>query len=105
MIGGHVDAEESPEDAIRRELREELGIDARLNAPFSVLDDTELQLKLTIWRITSWTGDITNCSPAEHSHLAWFEADAVSTLPFPHPAYPKLINQVLSDIDGASATT
>jgi 8-oxo-dGTP pyrophosphatase MutT (NUDIX family) len=70
--GGHVDPDERPEDALVRELGEELGIavTAPADAPFGTLEDPDLHGRL--WVIDRWVGEPSNRCPDEHDEIGWF---------------------------------
>ena len=96
MPGGHVEPCESPRQALRRELREELGIDAVLAEPWRHIVDTDLQVELTVWLVRRWTGALINAAEDEHETIAWFKLPELATLAFPHPAYPALLADALT---------
>ncbi|MDO5663125.1 MAG: NUDIX domain-containing protein, partial [Brachybacterium sp.] len=85
--GGHVEPGESPREALRRELREELGIEAVLEHPWHRLVDEELGIELALWCIRAWSGELSNRAPEEHRQLAWCTADDLRSLRLAHPAY------------------
>jgi 8-oxo-dGTP diphosphatase len=95
MIGGHVERDEAPTEAIKRELTEELGIDATIDEPFTTVKDAAFGT-LTVWRVTHWHGVVANCAPEEHTRLEWFAPEDIDTLAFPHPAYPQLITSLFA---------
>ena len=99
VVGGHVEPGESPRAALRRELDEELGIDAQLDGPWRHVVDDDLGVELTLWIVRRWTGRITNRDPDEHDELRWFDASQIGTLEFPHPAYPGLLLAALDADD------
>jgi len=74
--GGHIEVDESPSAAVQRELREELGIDVRLDSsePFRTITPST-ELRLQVWIVTEWEGKIENHAPYEHDEIAWFNAD------------------------------
>lgn len=95
--GGHVEPGESGTDALRRELREELGVHLgdvdgepifRKTHPHDGLD-------LTVWVCSSWFGAVQNCEPKEHDAIGWFGVDELSGLEFADPSYLSLLQRVL----------
>jgi len=68
--GGKIEANESPEACLQRELREELGIDAEIGEFFcsSHYEYEHAAIELIVYRIKSFTGDI---KPQVHDDLAW----------------------------------
>jgi 8-oxo-dGTP diphosphatase len=98
--GGHVEDGESAAAALERELREELGVDAAIaGAPMATLVDGDLRLRL--WRVDRWTGEPANRSPDEHDAVGWFDLADASRLALAHPAYVRLVADVLG-VPGAT---
>ena len=87
--GGKLHVGESPEQALVRELREELGIETRDSclAPFAfashVYDDFQLLMPLYICRI--WQG---TPQPREGQSLAWVRAVRLADYPMPPADLP-----------------
>ncbi|MCB1515814.1 MAG: 8-oxo-dGTP diphosphatase MutT [Hyphomicrobiaceae bacterium] len=89
--GGKVDPGETPEDALVRELREELDIElcrtciAPLTFASHTYDDFHLLMPLYICR--TWDGEI---APREGQEIAWARANRLQHYPMP-PADAPLI--------------
>ncbi len=77
LPGGHIEGDESPEEALRRETREELGIDpAEYRNLGTVLDPVE-PADIIVFAVTAWHGDPTNAAPEEHSEIGWFKEESL----------------------------
>ena len=73
--GGHLEAGESPEDGVRRELLEELELEAgSLSYVCTLLDESQELIRLHYYAIESWQGQMANNEAAD---LLW--------VPLAHP--------------------
>jgi 8-oxo-dGTP diphosphatase len=97
--GGHVEPEERPEEALRREVMEELGVelDGVDGAPVlhRLVPDTGLDL--TVWVSGCWRGEVTNMQPEEHDAIGWFRREQLGGLRFADPSYLGLLQGLLSE--------
>ena len=98
--GGHVEDGESKRSALTREVREELSVDLSSDdvaaEPHAEL--VEEGLHLSIWTITSWSGDPVNAAPDEHDLLGWFSLREAMALPLAHPHYPALLKRLAAAV-------
>ena len=86
--GGKVEPGESPETALARELREELGIDVDVGAPLMEVPQrmpTRL-LRLDVRRISAWRGG--NPKGCEGQSLAWVQPEKLTRYHMPAPDRP-----------------
>lgn len=93
--GGHVQDGESPESALRREMREELGVDV-LEARFLYtvwvppFGDEDARIDRA-YLVTRWAGEPANLDRSEHDALGWFDREQMDALPMPDAAHNSLI--------------
>jgi 8-oxo-dGTP diphosphatase len=95
--GGHVEAGERPEEALRREVAEELGAELEKvdSEPVIRLVRPGEGLDLTVWVSRHWRGGIVNRQPEEHDAIGWFGKEQLGGLAFADPSYPGLLRELL----------
>lgn len=85
VIGGHVEPGETAEQAVRRECREELGVEIDVAVPVDI-GFSDPNLTMTTFVVTRWRGEPTNSAPDEHDDLRWFTPEEVAGLTLADPA-------------------
>ena len=90
--GGKMEANESPEACLKRELHEELGIDSKIGAFFcsSKYEYEHIAIELLVYKIESFTGEI---NQNEHADLAWVAP--VDLKSYDMPAADKPVTEML----------
>ena len=74
LFGGHVDKGESLEEALRREAREELGIEVLACKWLGQVYDPVEPSNVHVYAVSSWQGEPTNAALEEHTQIRWFNA-------------------------------
>lgn len=89
--GGHCEPGETPEHALVRELKEELGVTPTAWRPpeefRAPLPESREVLVLHLYVVTGWTGIPHNRAPDEHAAIAWFTVEDACRLPLADPGY------------------
>ncbi len=74
-IGGHVDSNESPEDAVVREFSEETYIKVNKNDLIKVLEINS-DIKLLVYKTNHWQGEI-KAKEISLKEFRWFDKDEI----------------------------
>lgn len=91
---GTIDGDDVPDDTLKREMKEELGIDIVSYALLEVIRHSGQgrEYKTWIYVVDSYLGDIENLEPYAHSDLGWVDHTQV---PFKDPTNE--VDSIMSD--------
>ena len=95
LFGGRMEAGESPEETLARELREELAVEAAVGPRLAVslYDDPRDRtvFRCPVHLVTRWSGEIS--LNREHTACRWLTLASLGRLRLAHPAIPDLCAQ------------
>ncbi|MEO1249935.1 MAG: NUDIX domain-containing protein [Pseudomonadota bacterium] len=95
VFGGHIKEGESTEDALLRELREELDItptDYRfLTTLLDPCPEKHGHARYHLFKVTAWSGPGPRLCGAEHSEMRWCTCQEAMTMDLAIPAYKEIL--------------
>jgi mutator protein MutT len=94
--GGHLDHNESPAQALTRELKEELGIEPQVPAGEPWITMHAKDTEFSIYIVDRWLGEPRNCAPDEHDELRWISPSELAGLELAHPSYVELLTRAMN---------
>jgi 8-oxo-dGTP diphosphatase len=94
--GGHVAEHESLQDALARELQEELGIRASVPPGRPWRTGAFEGIELSLFVVDAWDGEIRNCAPHEHEAVRWVSVEELPQLDLAHPLYRTLLADAMT---------
>ena len=93
--GGHLDALESPEQGLARELEEELGIKPHIpvRGPWETrrIDGFEF----SVFVVDHWAGNLQTRAGHEHKDVRWVAPQELADLDLAHPYLRELLTRAL----------
>jgi 8-oxo-dGTP diphosphatase len=98
--GGHVETGESAEDALVREIEEEISvvIARPIASPLAAFDGGDLRVR--IWLVREWIGEPENRQLHEHDQIAWFSIPEALQLELADPRYVEVLEQASVAVAG-----
>lgn len=94
LVGGHIEPDEAPLAALRRECVEEVGIVVRGAEPVA-MPSTDPDVEIHAFIVRDWLGTPTNLAPDEHDDLRWFRPDELRHLRLAEPAIVPVVEAAL----------
>lgn len=95
LPGGHIEDGESPEETVRRELFEELGVRVTALSPLNTAVDVPTA-ETHAFVVTAWDGEVANLAPDEHDELRWVSPSSLGEMTLAVPEIEALVAEALA---------
>jgi len=103
VVGGHCEGDESPRDAVVREVEEEIGVTPCTFEEIAVLSEPRPEdhgeARYHIFLVTAWGGGEPRLQGSEHSELRWVSLECALALPLAHSGYGQVFSAALGHGD------
>lgn len=97
VFGGHVKPGERIEEALVRELNEELGVHATCFSVVEIFNDPHVpDGPFVLFVVDDWEGVPHNNAPDEHTEIRWFSIGQLTGISLAHSEYAALFRRALS---------
>jgi 8-oxo-dGTP diphosphatase len=95
VVGGHCLGQESPDDALRREMLEEIGVLPIVIRSLGAFAEPKPEIfgeaRHHVFAVTEWHGTPRNLAPEEHDEIGWFMIDELSQIRLAAPEYVEIL--------------
>ena len=95
LPGGHIEDGESPEETVRRELLEELGVRVTAMTRLETAVDAP-NAETHAFIVTAWEGEGSNLAPDEHDELRWVSPPSLGEMTLAVPEIEALVAEALA---------
>jgi 8-oxo-dGTP diphosphatase len=100
IVGGHSLADETPDQTLCREMREELGIVPTIYTELGVFPEPNPKqygkAEHHVYVVTEWDGNPFNAAKDEHECIGWFTKIELPTLQLASPSYIKILEHLFT---------